>query len=83
MLLPIVFFTKCLRLISPTFINEHLFKNNLENANQWCQAEDVCIIDRGFRDSVEYLENQGYDRGLRDTVKYLEDQGYNVNMQFY
>ena len=48
-------------------ITKHLFKNNLENVNQWFQTDDVCIVDRGFRDAVEYLE----------------DQGYNVKMPFY
>jgi len=42
-------------------ITKHLFKNNLENVNQWFQADDVCIVDRGFWDAVEYLEDQGYN----------------------
>jgi hypothetical protein len=41
-------------------ITKHLFKNNLENVNQWFQA-DVCIVDRGFWDAVEYQEDQGYN----------------------
>jgi hypothetical protein len=29
-------------------ITKHLFKNNLDNVNQWFQADDVYIVDRGF-----------------------------------
>ena len=29
-------------------ITKHLFKDNLENVNQWFQADDMCIVDRGF-----------------------------------
>jgi hypothetical protein len=42
-------------------ITKHLFKNNLENVNQWFQADDVYIVDRGFWDDVEYLEDQWYN----------------------
>jgi len=57
-----------LRVLGPYFsdyhnndaaITKHLFKNNLENVNQWFQADDVCIVDRGFWDAVDYLEDQG------------------------
>jgi hypothetical protein len=41
-------------------ITKHLFKNNLENVNQWFQA-DVCVVDRGFWDAAEYQEDQGYN----------------------
>jgi hypothetical protein len=41
-------------------ITKHLFKNNLDNLNQWFQA-DVCIVDRGFWVVVEYQEDQGYN----------------------
>jgi len=33
-------------------ITKHLFKDNLENVNQWFQADDMCIVDRGFWDAV-------------------------------
>ena len=42
-------------------ITKHFFKNNLENVNQWFQADHVYIVDRGFWDDVEYLEDQGYN----------------------
>jgi len=44
-----------------TAITKHLVKNNLENVNQWFQADDVYIVDRGFWDAVECLEDQGYN----------------------
>lgn len=48
-------------------ITKHLFKHNLEKINDWMEENDVCIVDRGFRDAVEFLE----------------DHGYNVKMPFY
>ena len=42
-------------------ITKHLFKNNLENVNQWFQADDVYIVDRVFWVVVEYQEDQGYN----------------------
>jgi hypothetical protein len=42
-------------------ITKHLFKNNLENVNQWFQADDVYIVDRVFWVVVEYQEDEGYN----------------------
>jgi hypothetical protein len=35
-----------------TAVTKHLFKDNLENINQELQANDMCIVDRGFWDAV-------------------------------
>ncbi|XP_071181323.1 uncharacterized protein [Mytilus edulis] len=41
-------------------ITKHMVAVNAEGMNEWLQQDDVCIVDRGFRDVVEYLEQQGY-----------------------
>ncbi|CAC5425090.1 unnamed protein product [Mytilus coruscus] len=41
-------------------ITKHATTNNLENITAWLQDDDICIVDRGFRDAVQYLEDQGY-----------------------
>ncbi|CAG2227925.1 unnamed protein product [Mytilus edulis] len=41
-------------------ITKHAITNNLENITAWLQDDDICIVDRGFRDAVQYLEDQGY-----------------------
>ena len=48
-------------------ITKHMFARNYENINEWMKDGDICIVDRGFRDAVEYLE----------------ERGYNVKMPFY
>ncbi|XP_053380497.1 uncharacterized protein LOC123526886 [Mercenaria mercenaria] len=48
-------------------ITEHLMRTNLESINQWLKTGDVFIVDRGFR----------------DCVSFLEDNGYSVKMPFY
>ena len=54
-------FNPWLRVLRPYFsvyhnndaaMTKHLFKHNLENVNQYFQADDVCIVDRGFWDAV-------------------------------
>ncbi|CAC5402839.1 unnamed protein product [Mytilus coruscus] len=41
-------------------ITKHMVTVNAEGMNEWLQQDDVCIVDRGFRDVVEYLEEQGF-----------------------
>ncbi|XP_041357860.1 uncharacterized protein LOC121374814 [Gigantopelta aegis] len=43
-------------------ITKHAFTHNLENINEWIQENNVCIVDRGFRDAVVFLNlEQGLD----------------------
>ena len=37
-------------------ILKHIMKTNAEDIRQWIQPEDTFIVDRGFRDSLAYLE---------------------------
>ena len=42
-------------------ITKHIFAHDTEIINTWLQEDDICIADRGFRDSVEFLKKRGYD----------------------
>lgn len=33
---------------------QNMFKSNAENLPDWISDDDVCIVDRGFRDSVDF-----------------------------
>ena len=37
----------------------HIMKNNIEQIRNWVHKDDVFVVDRGFRDSVELLEDLG------------------------
>ncbi|XP_052099022.1 uncharacterized protein LOC127733747 [Mytilus californianus] len=40
-------------------ILKHNLKTNMENMNEWIQPGDVLIVDRGFRDASEMLDDFG------------------------
>lgn len=40
-------------------ITRHMVTRNSEGMNDWLQDNDLCIVDRGFRDVVEFLEERG------------------------
>lgn len=40
-------------------ITKHMFVNNSESINNWIKPDDILIVDRGFRDSIEFLNNLG------------------------
>lgn len=40
-------------------ILKHNMKTNMENMNEWIQPGDVLIVDRGFRDASEMLDELG------------------------
>lgn len=37
----------------------HIMRSNLEDIRNWVEEDDVFIVDRGFRDSLTYLEELG------------------------
>lgn len=47
-------------------ITKHLLLTN-ESAKNWFQENDIFIVERGFRDAVDFLE----------------EEGFNVKMPFY
>lgn len=40
-------------------ILNHIMKSNIEDIRSWIQDDDVFIVDRGFRDSITYLQDLG------------------------
>ena len=42
-------------------ITKHMFAHDTESINSWLQEDDICIVDRGFRDSVDFLKERSYD----------------------
>ena len=41
-------------------ITKHIIYNNKENIAQWLQKGDTLVIDRGFRDALDYLHKHNY-----------------------
>ncbi len=41
-------------------ITKHILYNNRENITQWLQKDDIIVIDRGFRDALDYLHKHDY-----------------------
>lgn len=41
-----------------TILN-HVMKTNIEDICDWVREEDIFVIDRGFRDSLDFLEEMG------------------------
>lgn len=40
-------------------IIKHIFKNNDQGITSWLQEDDIVIVDRGFRDAVDSMEELG------------------------
>ena len=40
-------------------ITKHVMQTNAEDMRNWLHAKDVFIVDRGFRDSIPFLNDQG------------------------
>lgn len=40
-------------------ILKHMIWNNVEEIKKWIQEDDIFVVDRGFRDSLDMLENIG------------------------
>ena len=38
----------------------HMMTKNVENVKEWIQEDDVFVVDRGFRDSLDLLEDLGF-----------------------
>ena len=41
-------------------ITKHINYHNKENITQWLQKGDILVIDRGFRDALDYLHKNNY-----------------------
>ena len=40
-------------------ILKHMFNTNVEDIKEWVQDDDIFVVDRGFRDSLELLDDLG------------------------
>lgn len=40
-------------------ILKHNIQSNMENINEWLQQDDIMVVDRGFRDSISFLQDLG------------------------
>ena len=36
----------------------HIFKHNLEEIQKWLKADDIVFVDRGFRNSIDFLQTE-------------------------
>lgn len=55
-------------------ILQHIMKSNREDVLKWVEEDDIFIIDRGFRDSVAYLEELGIQAIMPAFMKKGEKQ---------
>ena len=57
-----------------TSITDHILKTNVEEMRDWLQPGDVFVVDSGFRDSVELLNNLGFKTEIPHFFKKAEKQ---------
>ncbi|CAC5392909.1 unnamed protein product [Mytilus coruscus] len=55
-------------------ILKHMLKSNIEEIKVWVEKDDVFVIDRGFRDSIEALEELGIQAEMPHFMKKGEKQ---------
>lgn len=48
--------------------------SNLEDIRSWVQEEDIFVVDRGFRDSLDYLEQLGINAKMPSFLTKGEKQ---------
>uniref|UniRef100_K1Q842 Uncharacterized protein n=1 Tax=Magallana gigas TaxID=29159 RepID=K1Q842_MAGGI len=49
-------------------------RSNLEDIRNWVEEDDVFIVDRGFRDSLTYLEELGIQVKMPSSMEKGEKQ---------
>ena len=50
-------------------ITENIMDVNFNDIKNWFEPEDIFVVDRGFRDCLEYLENKGFDTKMPCFLK--------------
>ena len=55
-------------------ILNHMFKSNIEDIRNWFHEEDIFIVDRGFRDSIDMLEELGIHAKMPSLLRRGEKQ---------
>ena len=46
-----------------------MMTKNVENVKEWIQEDDVFVVDRGFRDSLDLLEDLGIQAKMPTFMK--------------
>jgi len=44
-----------------TIICIHEFEHEVEEMQEWFQEGDIAVLDRGYRDAIEYLRRLGFN----------------------
>ena len=50
-------------------IAKNIFINNEEDILNWLEEDDIIVVDRGFRDAVNTINNFGYNVQMPDFLK--------------
>ena len=66
----------------------HQFENDINDINEWFQEGDIFIVDRGYRDAVQFLQNERYNvhmppvnRGNQQLTTEMANRARMVTMQ--
>ena len=41
-------------------ITKHIFQRNIDDIKTWLKDDDILVVDRGFRDCLEFLHHLGH-----------------------
>ena len=55
-------------------ILNHIMKSNVEDIRTWVAEDDIFVVDRGFRDSLVYLEELGIKAEIPSFMEKGEKQ---------
>ena len=55
-------------------ILKHIMARNIEDIREWVEEKDVFVVDRGFRDSLSYLEELGIKAEMPSFMQKGESQ---------
>ena len=50
------------------------FGKDIDNINEWFQNGDIFLVDRGYRDAMQFLENQRYNVQMLPVIEGNEHQ---------
>lgn len=55
-------------------ILKHVMKSNIEDICNWVEKDDIFVVDRGFRDSLDFLEELGIQAHMPSFMSKGEKQ---------
>lgn len=50
-------------------ILNHMLASNVQDIKNWIEKEDIFIVDRGFRDSLDFLEDFGINAKMPSFIQ--------------